>query len=120
MVAVTTNAGKGDGRLYLEVGGLDANDDVSEWVDLLTMQSYPKTGNVTLQVVRESGSTNIVQVDVEMANNQGNEIGVAQVTDVTGDVSTPVLSADKTARFVRVKAPIVGAGNLLKAYVFVS
>lgn len=120
MVAVVTNAGLGAGRLYLEVKNLDVNDDISEWIDLLRMQDYPKTGNITLQVVRDSGATNTVQVDVEMANDTGKVIGVAQVTDVTGGASTPVQVADKTARYVRVKSPIVGSANSLSAYVFVS
>lgn len=116
MVTLVTDIGIRKTGVYIKVNNANTNLDESQVVNLLQSEWYPMTGTVALEVVRISGSTDVVQVDLQVRGKDGKWVTVATVTSVTGDASTWVIITGKIGVEAKIVFTTVGSGNVLEAH----
>lgn len=107
----------GKNCLFLDVVGMDEDDDRGAAVDVLEEYGFIPS-KFCLSVQRTAGSTDVIDVNLE-GSVDGRGADYASLIQVTGkDAWSEVVN--KPVRFVRITCTTVGAGNTLDAHAVIS
>lgn len=115
-MVLRTEKSKFNGKLFLQLLDADADDDVSQEIDLYAIQDYPQIAKAFFYLERTAGTTDIVEISLEFSMRNGANWSTitAETMTITSSNSpvTPIIEANKIGRYVRIKVITVGiTGN---------
>lgn len=106
---------------YIILGNITANDEESGAINIWEkITEYKARGNLSFQIIRSAGATNIIEINVEMRMLGGTWLQVATITALSGDSSAMVLATGKVGAEVRIIVVEYGTNNVLEAHLILS